>query len=139
MEKTCQILQLNKWSQRITVKKMTKHLTEIRLSPRLHGNTLTALLPSNDTLISPTNEPHLESFPHNLHSLIPFMRSEARTFMVGRYISPSLPVSPLSCMVMDASADALAIINIGDTRRGGEMYLPTMKVRASLRMKGMRE
>ena len=27
----------------------------------------------------------------------------------------------------------------GDTRRGGEMYLPTMKVRASLRMKGMRE
>ena len=27
----------------------------------------------------------------------------------------------------------------GDTRRGGEMYLPTMKVRASLGMKGMRE
>ena len=26
-----------------------------------------------------------------------------------------------------------------DSRRGGDMYLPTMKVRASLRMKGMSE
>ena len=54
----------------------------------------------NSTLIAPTKEPHLESFPHNLHSLIPFMQSEALTFMVGRYISPPFLVSPLSCMVM---------------------------------------
>ena len=59
----------------------------------------------NSTLIAPTKEPHLESFPHNLHSLIPFMRSEALTFMVGRYISPPLLVSPLSCMVMVRSVD----------------------------------
>ena len=57
----------------------------------------------NSTLIGPTNEPHLKSFTHNLHSLIPFMRSEALTFMVGRYISPLLLVSPLSCMVMGGS------------------------------------
>ena len=33
----------------------------------------------------------------------------------------------------------ITIHDKGDTRRGGEMYLPTMKVRASLRMKGMSE
>ena len=37
--------------------------------------------------------PNLESFPHNLHFLIPFMRSEALTFMVGRYISSPLLIS----------------------------------------------
>ena len=46
---------------------------------------------------------HWEFFTHNLHSLIPFMRSEALTFMVGRYISPPLLVSPLSCMVTGRS------------------------------------
>ena len=32
----------------------------------------------------------------------------------------------------------VTIYDKGDTRRGGEMYLPTTKVRASLRMKGMK-
>ena len=65
----------------------------------LYKQSLTALMSFNATLISHSKEPHLEFFTHNLHSLIPFMRSEALTFMVGRYISPPLLVSPLSCMV----------------------------------------
>ena len=59
----------------------------------------TAFMSFNATLICPTKEPHLESFPYYLHSLIPFIRSEALTFMVGRYISPPHLVSPISCMV----------------------------------------
>ena len=34
---------------------------------------------------------------------------------------------------------SVTIHDMGDTRIGGEMYLPFMKVRASLRIKGMRE
>ena len=71
-----------------------------RLISHLYKQSHTAFMSFNANLVSPTKEPHLESFTHNLHSLIPFMRSEALTFMVGRYISPPLLVSPLSCMVM---------------------------------------
>ena len=39
----------------------------------------------------------------------------------------------------DTSGAAVTRHDKGDTRREGEMYLPTMKVRASLRMKGMSE
>ena len=38
-----------------------------------------------------------------------------------------------------SAATTVTIHDKGDTRWGGEMYLPTMKVRASLRIKGMRE
>ena len=57
---------------------------------------------------------HWEFFTHNLHSLIPFMRSEALTFMVGRYISPPLLVSPLSCMVMTTAAATTTTKQLGN-------------------------
>ena len=47
-----------------------------------------------------------------------------------------------SQLLINQSPPVVAHVTIhdkGDTRRGDEMYLPTMKVRASLRMKGMRE
>ena len=55
----------------------------------IYKQSLTAFMAFNATLISHTKEPHLESFT-SLHSIIPFMRSEALTFMVGRYISTPL-------------------------------------------------
>ena len=55
---------------------------------------------------------------------------------------PSQNSSNLKLNFLLASQSAVTVVTIhkkGDTRKGGEMYLPTMKVRASLRMKGMRE
>ena len=48
----------------------------------LYKQSLTIFMSFKATLISHSKKPHLEFFTHNFHSLIPFMQSEALTFMV---------------------------------------------------------